>query len=54
MMLLKILSQFPFWVLYGLSDFIFFFGYHIIRYRRGVVWYGRTSPDPFLKKIERR
>ena len=59
MMLLKILSRFPFWVLYGLSDFIFFFGFHIIRYRRGVVSMNlsRSFPEKNrreLKQIEKR
>ena len=53
-MLLKILSQFPFWVLYGLSDFIFFFGYHIIRYRRGVVWKNLTRSFPEKNRKEVR
>jgi KDO2-lipid IV(A) lauroyltransferase len=59
MMLLKILSRLPFLVLYGLSDFIFFFGFHIIRYRRGVVWMNlsRSFPEKNrreLKQIEKR
>ena len=58
MMLLKILSRLPFWVLYGLSDFIFFFGFHIIRYRRGVVRMNLTRSFPEkdrkeIKQIER-
>lgn len=57
-MLFKILSRLPFWVLYGLSDFIFFFGYHILRYRRGVVLINLTRSFPEknrseIKQIER-
>jgi KDO2-lipid IV(A) lauroyltransferase len=59
MMLLKILSRLPFWILYGLSDFIFFFGFHILRYRRGVVRTNLTRSFPEkqrqqIKEIERR
>ncbi len=58
MVVLKILSRLPFWVLYGLSDFIFFFGFHIIRYRRGVVRMNliRSFPERNrheIKQIER-
>src|SRR5258706_177189 len=54
MMVLKILSRLPFRVLYGLSDFIFFFGYHIIRYRRGVVWEKLTRSFPEKNREEIR
>ena len=59
MLLLKILSRLPFWVLYGLSDFMFFFGFHVIRYRRGVVRVNLTRSFPeknrsSIKQIERR
>ncbi len=37
MFFLRLLSRLPLPVLYGISDFLFFFGFHILRYRRRVV-----------------
>src|SRR5882672_3172571 len=37
MVVLKLLSRLPFWALYRFSDFIFFVGFYIVRYRRQVV-----------------
>ncbi|MFV0507457.1 MAG: lysophospholipid acyltransferase family protein [Bacteroidales bacterium] len=34
---LKQLARVPFWSLYALSDVLFFFVYHVVRYRRDVV-----------------
>jgi len=58
MVLLKILSRLPFWALYPLSDFIFFVGFHLIRYRRRVVRMNLTRSFPEkgrheIKQIER-
>ena len=52
------ISLLPFNVLYGISDLLFFFIYHIIRYRRGIVWGNLTSSfpeksDKEIKKTEK-
>lgn len=59
MMLLKIFSRLPFWALYWLSDFTFLVGFHLIRYRRKIVWKNLTRSFPQknsgeIKKIERK
>ena len=54
MVLLKILSRLPFWALYRLSDFIYFVGFHIIRYRRNVVWTNLKQSFPGKKEVELR
>jgi Kdo2-lipid IVA lauroyltransferase/acyltransferase len=52
MMMLKILSRLPFWVLYGLSDFIFVVGFYIIRYRRNIVKSNLVHSFPQKTPIE--
>ena len=32
-----IISLMPFWVLYGIADFIFVLVYYVVRYRRKIV-----------------
>src|SRR5258708_3135032 len=59
MTMLKILSRLPFWVLYGLSDFLFILGFYVIRYRRKIVrsnLVGSFPEKPIceLKRIERK
>lgn len=54
-----LLSLLPFWVLYALSDFFFLLVFHLVKYRRKVVWKNLTSSFPDkseteLKTIERR
>lgn len=56
--LLYVISLMPFWVLYGIADFIFVLVYYVVRYRRKVVSKNlrESFPDyPLkeLKKIER-
>jgi KDO2-lipid IV(A) lauroyltransferase len=58
MFLLRIISRLPFRVLYAISDFLFFFCYYIIRYRRQLVWRNLKNSFPEksleeLTKIER-
>lgn len=58
MFLLRGISRLPFSVLYAISDFLFFFCYYIIRYRRQLVWRNLKNSFPEktseeLKKIER-
>ncbi len=54
-MMLKILSRLPFRVLYLLSDFIFFVGFHLLRYRRKIVWKNliQSFPEKTGKEIKR-
>ena len=54
-----LLSLLPFWLLYLLSDGIFVLLYHIVRYRRKIVWKNLTSSFPEkdekeLREIERK
>lgn len=37
MFFVRLLSRCPLWFLYGLSDFLFMIGYHVLRYRRKLV-----------------
>ncbi len=57
--LLYIISLMPFWVLYGIADFIFVLVYYVVRYRRKIV--AKNMRDSFpelsdkeLKKIARK
>jgi len=54
MFLLKLLSRLPLGVLYVLSDFIFFFGYYLIQYRRKVVQINLRNAFPEKSKEELR
>ena len=53
--LLYLISILPFWLLYGLSDVIFFLLYYVIRYRRKVVTDNlqRSFPGKSSKEIAR-
>ena len=53
------LSLLPFWLLYLLSDGLYLLVYHVVRYRRKIVWKNLSSSFPQkspaeLKKIERQ
>lgn len=37
MVFIRLLSRCPLWLLYGLSDFLFFTGYYLLKYRRKLV-----------------
>jgi Kdo2-lipid IVA lauroyltransferase/acyltransferase len=50
MFFLRLLSYLPFPVLYALSDFLFFFSYRIVRYRRRVVL--KNLKNSFPEKSE--
>ena len=57
--LLYIFSLMPFWVLYGLADFIFVLVYYVVRYRRKIVAKNMRESfpelsDKELKKIARK
>ena len=49
--LLYIISLMPFWVLYGIADFIFVLVYYVVRYRRKVV--AKNMRDSFPDKKEK-
>jgi KDO2-lipid IV(A) lauroyltransferase len=58
MFAIKILSRLPFRILYALSDFLFFLSYHIVKYRRKLVWKNLKNSFPSasnetLRKIEK-
>lgn len=58
MLLLRLLSRLPFFVLYLFSDFLFVMVYHVVRYRRKVVMVNLSNSFPDktpkeLKAIER-
>lgn len=57
--LLYIISLMPFWVLYGIADFIFVLVYYVVRYRRKIVAKNMRESfpelsDKELKKIARK
>ena len=52
--LVYLLSLLPFWLLYLLSDGLYLLVYHIIRYRRKIVWKNLTSSFPKKSEAELR
>ena len=52
--LVYLLSLLPFWLLYLLSDGLYLLVYHIIRYRRKIVWKNLTSSFPKKNEAELR
>ena len=44
------LSLLPLWILYGISDFIYLIVYHVIKYRRPLVF--KNMSDAFPEKTE--
>jgi len=58
MILVRLISKLPFWVLYAVSDFLFIMSYRLIRYRRKMVWTNLKNSfpeksDEELRKIEK-
>jgi Kdo2-lipid IVA lauroyltransferase/acyltransferase len=58
MFAIKLLSRLPFSILYALSDFLFFVSYHVVKYRRKLVWRNLknsfpSASDETLRKIEK-
>lgn len=53
MFFLKLISKLPFSVLYGLSNFLFWIMYYVVRYRRGLVRKNlvKSFPDKSKKQI---
>jgi Kdo2-lipid IVA lauroyltransferase/acyltransferase len=59
MFAIKLFSRLPFRVLYAFSDFLFFVSYHVIKYRRKLVWKNLKNSFPSkseaeLRKIEKQ
>jgi KDO2-lipid IV(A) lauroyltransferase len=53
MIFLTWISRLPLSLLYSLSDFLFFVGYRLIKYRRAVVWRNLVNsfPDKSIKEL---
>lgn len=54
MFFLKLLSRLPFRVLYAISDFLFFLSFHVIKYRRKLVWKNLKNSFPAKSETELR
>ncbi len=59
MFAIKLLSRLPFRALYGISDLLFFLSFHVVKYRRKLVFKNlkNSFPEkshPELRKIEKR
>src|SRR5688572_16005400 len=54
MFVIQILSRLPFWILYLISDFLFFVSYYVVRYRRKMVWKNLKNSFPEKKTDELR
>jgi Kdo2-lipid IVA lauroyltransferase/acyltransferase len=52
MVFIRLLSRFPLWLLYGLSDFLFFTGYYLLKYRRRLVQENLRSSFPEKSDLE--
>ncbi|MEO7989084.1 MAG: lysophospholipid acyltransferase family protein [Chryseolinea sp.] len=52
MFLIRLLSRCPFWLLYGLSDFLFFVGYRVLGYRRKLVQKNLRNSFPNKTALE--
>ena len=52
MFFVRLLSRCPLWFLYGLSDFLFLIGYHVLRYRRKLVQKNLQNSFPEKSAIE--
>ena len=50
MIIARLISKLPFWVLYGFSDFLFVMSYYVVRYRRTMV--GNNLRNAFPEKEE--
>lgn len=42
----KLIARLPFWLIYGISDFLYIMAFHIVRYRRKVVHINLTKSFP--------
>ena len=46
MLVIRLLSRLPFWILFGISDFLFFVSYRVIGYRKKMVWKNLKNSFP--------
>src|SRR5678815_4020127 len=51
MVVIRLFSHLPFWILYGISDFLFFVSYRLVGYRRKMVW--KNLKNSFPEKSDR-
>lgn len=54
MFFLKLFSKLPFGILYAFSDFLFFISFHVIKYRRRLVWKNLKNAFPGKSESELR
>ncbi|HEY3402047.1 MAG TPA: lysophospholipid acyltransferase family protein [Ohtaekwangia sp.] len=54
MFLIRLLSRLPFWILYRISDFLFFVSYYLVGYRRKMVWRNLANSFPHKTNSERK
>jgi Kdo2-lipid IVA lauroyltransferase/acyltransferase len=54
MFILKLISRLPFRVLYALSDFFFVVSFHLVKYRRKMVWKNLKNSFPEKSETELR
>jgi KDO2-lipid IV(A) lauroyltransferase len=59
MILVRMLSRLPLWILYLVSDFLFILSFHVFRYRRRQVWRNLKNAfpektDKYLRGVERQ
>jgi len=54
MFVIRLLSKLPFWILYGIADFLFFVSYYLVRYRRKMVWNNLKNSFPEKLDEERK
>src|SRR5919202_3766084 len=52
MILFRLLSRLPLGILYGISDFLYFLLFYLIRYRRSVVFDNLTRSFPEKSSVE--
>src|SRR5690348_2395385 len=54
MVVIRLFSRLPFWILYRISDFLFFVSYYLVRYRRKMVSKNLKRSFPEKPDSERR
>ena len=54
MFVIRLLSRLPLRILYGISDFLFFLSYYVVRYRRKMVWKNLGNAFPQKTPVELR
>jgi KDO2-lipid IV(A) lauroyltransferase len=59
MVVIRLFSFLPFWILYGISDFLFLVSYRLVGYRRKMVWKNLKNSfpeksDKELRQIEKQ